>query len=235
MWAVCRSFFARLLGFTPRTPEASVETPSRVFRTIVYVDGFNLFHAIDDLGADHLKWIDLESLCKQFIGPDDEIVKITYCSAYATYRPEAYRKHQHFVEAQPDIVVPVMGKFRERRRRCGECGQKYDCHEEKETDVNIAVQMLLDAHKGQHECTYLLTADSDMVPAVRALRESFPDIRIRLIYPIRRGTSGLLDAAGLERPKRMKRAHLERAMMSAEVAKANGRVVTRPAKYDPPQ
>jgi len=31
-------------------------------RTIVYIDGFNLYHALDDLRENHLKWVDLWAL-----------------------------------------------------------------------------------------------------------------------------------------------------------------------------
>lgn len=33
-------------------------------RFIAYVDGFNLYHAIDDLRRPELKWLDLQGLCR---------------------------------------------------------------------------------------------------------------------------------------------------------------------------
>ena len=37
-------------------------------RVAVYVDGFNLYHALDDLAENHLKWLDLWSLSETLIG-----------------------------------------------------------------------------------------------------------------------------------------------------------------------
>ena len=35
-------------------------------RVIAFVDGFNLYHAVHDTGQDHLKWVNLKSLCTEF-------------------------------------------------------------------------------------------------------------------------------------------------------------------------
>ncbi|MFO1241201.1 MAG: hypothetical protein U1E64_12690 [Sphingomonadaceae bacterium] len=35
-------------------------------RVIVYIDGFNLYHAIDDLGQPHLKWLTYVRFQKAF-------------------------------------------------------------------------------------------------------------------------------------------------------------------------
>ena len=35
-------------------------------RVSVFVDGFNFYHAVDDLGKHHLKWVNLRTLCEQF-------------------------------------------------------------------------------------------------------------------------------------------------------------------------
>jgi hypothetical protein len=35
---------------------------------IAYIDGFNLYHAIDDLEKPHLKWLDLNALSKRLGG-----------------------------------------------------------------------------------------------------------------------------------------------------------------------
>jgi hypothetical protein len=54
-------------------------------RVACYVDGFNIYHAIDDMsraqrGAlNHLKWLDLRSLMERFSDPNvHDIGEITY-------------------------------------------------------------------------------------------------------------------------------------------------------------
>jgi hypothetical protein len=37
-------------------------------RVIVYIDGFNLYHAIDDLRKPWLKWLDLQAMAEASCG-----------------------------------------------------------------------------------------------------------------------------------------------------------------------
>lgn len=46
-------------------------------RTIVYVDGFNLYYGA--CRAPGRKWLDLGALCERLL-PNDEIVEIAYCT-----------------------------------------------------------------------------------------------------------------------------------------------------------
>ncbi|WP_200826909.1 NYN domain-containing protein [Marinobacterium lutimaris] len=75
--------------------------------------------------------------------------------------------------------------------------------EEKETDVNIALSMYRTAVKQSFlsleqriEQIVLVSADTDMGPALQALREDFPDLKLGVILPhregIKRGTPGSL-------------------------------------------
>lgn len=66
--------------------------------------------------------------------------------------------------------------------------------EEKETDVNIAISMYRLAFRQKQLAPkdrigqiVLVSADTDMTPALQALREDFPDIRIGVILPHREG------------------------------------------------
>jgi len=59
-------------------------------RVAAFVDGFNLYHAIRDLGRDHLQWLNLRMLCENFAPrPALSLVDVFYFSAYATWRPSS--------------------------------------------------------------------------------------------------------------------------------------------------
>ena len=50
-----------------------------------YVDGFNLYHAIDDLGQPHLKWLDLRALGQLLLDESKygkELARVVYRTAY---------------------------------------------------------------------------------------------------------------------------------------------------------
>jgi hypothetical protein len=68
--------------------------------------------------------------------------------------------------------------------------------EEKETDVNIALSMYRAAAKSSKatedaklEQIVLMSADTDLVPALRAIREDFPAILVGTIFPHRESGS----------------------------------------------
>ena len=57
-------------------------------RVVAFVDGFNLYHAIDNLNEfgpyDYLKWINLHTLVETFVpAPDFDLVAVKYFSAFA--------------------------------------------------------------------------------------------------------------------------------------------------------
>ena len=229
-------------GWARRCPWATVHGRSCLggsMRVSAFVDGFNLYHALDGAGQDYLKWIDLRRLCQVFAPtPDHELGSVYYFSAFATWRPEAHRRHKAFVLALAAVgVTTVMGKFKEKDRVCWNCRFRWKDHEEKETDVNIALHLLRDAYQDRFDRALLVSGDSDLAPAVRMVRELFPQKAVRIIAPYGRDHSmELVDAAGgVAEARRMRLIHLERSLLPAEIVGADGSVVTtRPAKYEPP-
>ena len=215
----------------------SVTSPIRVS---AFIDGFNLYHAIDDLGAHYLKWVNLRALCEEFApSPQYVLTHTFYFSAYATWRLGAYARHREFVRALRFVgVTPVMGKFKPKDRTCKSCGHKWVDHEEKQTDVNIGLHLLREAFNNTYDRALLITGDSDLVPAVSLVRSDFPQKDIRIIAPVGRGHSmDLLTAVGGKANcRRMKTLHLERCLLASIVSDESGNVVaTRPPKYEPPK
>ena len=84
-----------------------------IMKNAAFIDGFNLYHAIHDLRQDHLKWVDLRKLCREFApSPEHELEDVFYFSAFATWRPDAYRRHREYVKAlEASGVTPIMGRI----------------------------------------------------------------------------------------------------------------------------
>lgn len=55
--------------------------------------------------------------------------------------------------------------------------------EEKETDVNLALQLYRDAIRGECDQIVLVSSDSDLVPALKLVANDTPSIRRGLILP----------------------------------------------------
>jgi len=208
-------------------------------RVAAFVDGFNLYHALRDLGRDHLQWLNLRTLCENFAPrPALSLVDVFYFSAYATWRPSSYRRYREYVRAlQANGVKVIMGRFKGKDRRCWRCQAAWKDHEEKETDVNIALQLLLGGLRGRFDRALLPSGDSDLAPAVRLLRAEVPGVDVRILTPPGRLHSmELVDAAGgLKYGRRVEQVQVERSLLPSEVRDRTGRLVAlRPAEYEPP-
>ena len=92
-------------------------------RVACYFDGFNLYHAIDDLRKPHLKWLDISALATSLCRADETLVKTAYFSAYATWMADAYARHRAYVSAlQTTAVECHMARFSEKKAHCKKCG-----------------------------------------------------------------------------------------------------------------
>jgi uncharacterized LabA/DUF88 family protein len=212
-------------------------------RVACYIDGFNVYHAIDDMSRvqrgklNYLKWVDLWSLMERFIDPNvHEIRAINYFSAYMTWHPDREARHRQYVKAlEARGVKTVMGRFKEKDAYCKNCKTTYMAREEKESDVNIATHLISDAYEDEFDQAFLVSNDSDLLGPLRLLRSRFPKKRLKIIAPPLRRHSKELWALGTHRAA-IKPEHLERCLFPAEVRDAGSNVIAqRPPEYDPPQ
>jgi uncharacterized LabA/DUF88 family protein len=206
-------------------------------RAAVYIDGFNLYHAIHDLEQPHLKWLDLMALARSMLRKNEELVRACYFSAYATWLPGSYHRHLAYTAAlQASGVELHMARFKEARAWCKKCGASWTEHEEKETDVHFALTILEDALDGRFERAIIVSADSDYVPAVKKVRVRCPDAEVFLAIPPKRYTRArdlINECIGkYEIPV----SRLASCLLPERVLDANGnQVALRPAAYTPPR
>jgi uncharacterized LabA/DUF88 family protein len=206
-----------------------------VERVACFIDGFNLYHAIARLGQPHLKWVDLWALAERYVRPRSQRLEaVHYFSAYAEWLPAACDRHAAFIAAQRARGVrPVMGRFKRKDRWCPLCRGRSVGHEEKETDVNIALHLLDGAYRDEFDRALLVSRDSDLTPAMRLLRERFPGKGLTLVAPPLAGHSTEMLRWCTGRTK-IRLEHLAGALLPAVVLDSEGRVVaTRPRTYSP--
>ena len=198
-------------------------------RTIVYIDGFNLYHAVDDLREPRLKWLDLWSLSEKLLRGDQQLVAVKYFTAYAKWRHVSYRRHQRYVAAlEARGVTPIIGRFKAKTVQChAKCRQTYVTHEEKETDVNIGVHLMADALKDRFDRALIISADTDLNSAVALARFEAPGKRIDLVAPPAR--MGRNSAALFEVTK----GKVRHSLLPAQIQLSDGRTIIRPVEYDP--
>lgn len=96
-------------------------------RVITFIDGFNLYHAIDRLKRDELKWLDLRALSKVFLNSKfEQLTNVFYFSAYASHIGKSSQNRQKaYVKAlELTAVRPILGHFKEKDRKCPDCKHK---------------------------------------------------------------------------------------------------------------
>lgn len=148
-------------------------------RVRVYVDGFNFYYAVNRLHDLEPKdfplglgWCDFGELAKQYmLGPDDVLNGIRYFTAQVTGEHANSAGEDRRQRTWLDAVSAIDGlkvvkgfhqKFPPKDR------------EEKQTDIKIAVELLIDAINGDCQRAILITGDIDQAPAVHAARERLP-------------------------------------------------------------
>lgn len=164
-------------------------------RVSFFIDGFNLYHSIAEFNPD-FKWLDLYSLCKSYLKPDETILHVFYFTSYNNWEPGKAERHRVYIRALENSGVTVIfGKFKRVRRYCTSCGAHYSTHEEKQTDVNIAMAMLEGAFKNEYDKAVIVSGDSDLLPPIRRIHANFPKIRVGVIAPMGRRAKELKDTA----------------------------------------
>lgn len=131
-----------------------------------------------------------------FLVDGAQLVSVHYFSALAhhieTARPGATSRHSAYIRAIHSTGVSVeLGRFKERLRNCSACGALVTAHEEKETDVAIAVRLLELLWTRECDTVVLVSADSDLSPAIREAARSFPRNPIHCCFPFGRGSQEL--------------------------------------------
>lgn len=164
-------------------------------RLIVYVDGFNLYHGLrNESHREHL-WLDVVALAKE-LRPRSQIVRVYYFTAPVLDDPDARSRQAHYIHAMqarnPRTLEVVMGRYQRKEKNCVSCGASYTSYEEKETDVNIAVRLVADAARGLMDTALIISADSDMAPAVRMVQAIAPQLTVIAAFPPRRRSFELM-------------------------------------------
>jgi uncharacterized LabA/DUF88 family protein len=156
-------------------------------RAIVYIDGFNLYHAIDELNKPHLKWLDLWALGQSLLRDKERLEKVYYFSAYPHWKLASEQRHRIYVKAlEAQSVTCEMGHFKNKDGRCNSCGATWKRHEEKETDVHMGARLVADAYAQKFDRAILITADSDLLPAIKIVQSAFPEKELFAVAPPKR-------------------------------------------------
>jgi uncharacterized LabA/DUF88 family protein len=153
-------------------------------RVGVYVDGFNLYHAIQALDAPKLKWLSLTALSSSFIRPDQTLAVVRYFTAVQNHFEDKSKRHRRYIDALSATGVAVhLSRFQKATKYCRIREDGCSFHEEKQTDVKFSTAALIDAYEAGIGRAVLVTADSDQVPTVEVLKAHRNQIHVTVAAP----------------------------------------------------
>lgn len=202
--------------------------------TNVYVDGLNLYYRA--LKGTPFKWLNLRQLTEGLF-PDDAIQDICYFTSLIHSRNDPgppqrqllYLRALHTLSGLRVFYGELRGRTKVRPLANPVAGLPdyvtiLDT-EEKGTDVNLAMRLLVDGFTGAYEQAVVVTNDSDLAGPVRYVRDELK-LRTVVVNPSQDHTPKELAAAATY-IKRLRRSHLRHSLFPSTLSDAQG-VITKP-------
>lgn len=170
-------------------------------KTIVYIDGYNLYYGL--LRKSPYKWLDLYSLFQNHVlNNDADVIEVRYYTAPVLAKmsddPQSQQRQRIYLQAlrkmAPNKVSIVEGKmvastpFLRLARPIPEAPERTHAQvctlNEKNTDVNLASDLITGAWTGAYEQAVICTNDTDISGALSAVRSHHPKTILGLVAPI---------------------------------------------------
>lgn len=199
-------------------------------RINVYVDGFNFYYGLKSKEWKKYYWLDIVSFFDSFIQPHQKLENVYYCTALPHNEGKKERQDLLFSANKLNARFNlILGKFVKKRVRFG--GKEYNTFEEKQTDVNIAVEMIRNVVQDKCDASVVVSADSDLIPPIRLIRELNVEHKIYCHFPPKRHSADLQHTAdGLIRLERYE-PRFRNAILPEEIRLPNGYIVKRPENW----
>jgi uncharacterized LabA/DUF88 family protein len=194
------------LSFREQLSSAVQSLPK--YPVVVYIDGFNLYFGIrweamkqgtpdapDPRWYSYL-WLDLDRMCRSMLTDRQELVAIKYFTAPIIGGHKKKQRQNAYLDAVRTLprAKVILGRFEPEKKECDKCKHPNLHPQEKKTDVNIATNLICDALNDLYETAILVTGDSDIVPAIQAVRKLKPNKRVIVAFPPNRYSKELEDA-----------------------------------------
>ncbi len=201
------------------------------YRVIAYIDGFNLYFGLKSKNLKKYYWLDMHKLCKSLLEKEQQLVEVKYFTARISAPPDKVARQNAFLEAQSILgkTTTIFGKYLNKTIKCKTCGAIIPRPEEKMTDTNMAVQMLLDAHHDRFDTALLISGDTDHVPAIEAIQATWPDKRVTVALPPSRSNLHLKKIA---RCIHIYKSHLRKSQMPKQITRPDGYVLSCPQAWN---
>ena len=200
-------------------------------RVIAYIDGFSLYFGLKDADWRRYYWLDPRALCSELLRDSQQLVQVKYFTSRIKGFPGKLKRQSTYFEALSTIpgVQLIYGKYQFKPCQCRGCGYVNQVPEGKMTDVQLAVEMLVDALHDSYDTALLITGDIDIAPSIEKTRQAFADKRVVVGFPPRRNTQELRKAANAY--IHITEPILRSSLLPDEVTAPGGYVLRRPSEW----
>lgn len=199
---------------------------------IVYADGFNLYHGMKAKFGRRLLWLDLVALAMS-LRPRSNLLAVKYFTAPVLDDPGAASRQGRYQRALlasgGGKLEIVQGRYQKKAMTCRTCRATWTHYEEKETDVNIATAIVSDAAAKVADSLIVISADSDLAPAIRAATSLNPTIFVAAAFPPLRYSAELKKL--MPSSFHIGATKLKQSQLPAVVTDGHGQSYQRPTKW----
>jgi 6-hydroxy-3-succinoylpyridine 3-monooxygenase len=205
-------------------------------RSIIYIDGFNLYYGA--VKKTPWKWLNIEKYFELLLIHDDiQTIKYFTARINGSHKPN----QEAFINALLTLnkIQIIYGLFKFKKVRClvKNCTfsgtRTFNVPEEKRTDVNIAAHMLEDAFYNRCDKLILVTGDSDLVPAIKAVKRISPNKKVIVYVPannkVRGAATELRKSA--DRHKTLPNNLLAKAQFPTCLSDIKGNLIQKPSSW----
>lgn len=196
-----------------------------------YVDGFNLYFGLKFAYGRRWHWLDVERLTESLLKPHQQLEQVDYFTARVRDDPDAERRQSAYLDALSahcKRLRIITGRYQVKRKHCRQCHATWTTYEEKETDVHIAVTLTEDAAMDRFDTALLISADSDLCPAIQAVKRIDLTKGVIVAFPPKRHAEALATTADVAFP--IGTAKLRQAQLPPVVA-SDGIKLHRPSYW----
>lgn len=200
-------------------------------RVIAYIDGFNLYNGLAEGQFRKYLWLNVHEMLKEFLLPNQTLIVTKYYTS-PVKPPEQRERQTLFIDALNTVagIEVYLGVFFSKRVKCKHCKEISFYSQEKKTDTNLVADLVADGLMDKFDVAFLVSGDTDMVPAVLTLKTHKPHKVIINILPPERRSSELKSV--VDGSLHIAEVNLRRNQLPATVISENGYPLVRPSTWN---
>ncbi len=159
-------------------------------RVCFYIDGYNFYYGLKQKNWKEFYWLDMVKFCTSLIKPIHSVVSVNYFSAPPLHHVSKLKRQRRFFDANEHnpLFNLFLSKHKPSNKTCNNCGNTIYDSEEKQTDVKIATEMLTSCANEICDLSVLVTGDTDLIPALKALKKIDDNHKVMIFFPPKRTT-----------------------------------------------